>query len=117
MAHSDKAAGGSAADKSANTSGYGKMRKNANKMERDEKTLAMAPGAGLDFGSIAKGRAADKLAAYLQEQGVETALIDLGGNIRAIGERTYTIGLQGSAGFAADFCNDSSEKQKRGNKR
>lgn len=72
----------------------GKCGKMQIKWNETKKTLAMAPGAGLDFGSIAKGRAADKLAAYLQEQGVETALIDLGGNIRAIGERTYTIGLQ-----------------------
>lgn len=56
--------------------------------------VSAAPGAGLDLGSVAKGRAADALASFLQEQGVEDALIDLGGNVRAVGTKTYTVGLQ-----------------------
>lgn len=56
--------------------------------------VTAAPGAGLDLGSVAKGRAADALASFLQQQGVEDALIDLGGNVRAVGEKTYTVGLQ-----------------------
>lgn len=51
-------------------------------------------GAGLDLGSVAKGKAAELLKAYLQSQGVENALIDLGGNVCAVGERTYEIGIQ-----------------------
>ena len=51
-------------------------------------------GAGLDLGSMAKGKAADMLKAYLQEQGVQDALIDLGGNVCIVGDRAYEIGIQ-----------------------
>jgi thiamine biosynthesis lipoprotein len=39
------------------------------------------PGMRLDFGGIAKGYAADRIAALLQEKRVKRAVIDLGGNI------------------------------------
>lgn len=52
----------------------------------------------IDLGGIAKGYIADKLKEYLISQGVEHALISLGGNILAIGGKLdgsdYTIGIQ-----------------------
>jgi thiamine biosynthesis lipoprotein len=45
------------------------------------------PATRLDLGGIAKGFIADKMAEYLTEQGVESALIDLGGNIVTVGEK------------------------------
>lgn len=39
----------------------------------------------IDFGACAKGFAADKLTEILQENGVSSALLDLGGNIQLIG--------------------------------
>ena len=52
----------------------------------------------LDLGAIAKGYIADKLKEYLVENGVEHALINLGGNILIIGDKPdgskYNIGIQ-----------------------
>ena len=42
---------------------------------------------GVDLGAIAKGYIADRLAELLRERGVDSALIDLGGNILALGEK------------------------------
>lgn len=56
------------------------------------------PDAAIDLGFIAKGYIADKLKEYLVSQGVESALINLGGNVCAIGSKpdgtAYTIGIQ-----------------------
>lgn len=43
------------------------------------------PAAWLDLGGIAKGYIGDKVAGYLAAQGIESALIDLGGDIVALG--------------------------------
>ena len=57
-------------------------------------------GMALDLGAIAKGYAADDLARFLAGEGVERAIIDLGGDIFAMGEKpgsdgTYwRIGIQ-----------------------
>ena len=52
----------------------------------------------IDLGGIAKGYIADKLVEYLTDAGVEHALINLGGNVAAIGGKKdgepYWIGLQ-----------------------
>jgi FAD:protein FMN transferase len=57
----------------------------------------------LDLGAIAKGYSADLLAELITEMGFEHALINLGGNVYAVGERyklnadgsnTWTIGLK-----------------------
>jgi len=43
------------------------------------------PEAAFDAGGVAKGYIADKLADYLKERGVRSALIDLGGNVVTVG--------------------------------
>jgi thiamine biosynthesis lipoprotein len=52
----------------------------------------------LDLGGIAKGYAADEIAKYLRSEGVEKAIVNLGGNIYVIGtkenESKFNIGLQ-----------------------
>ncbi|WP_297634393.1 FAD:protein FMN transferase [uncultured Clostridium sp.] len=52
----------------------------------------------LDLGSIAKGYAADQIAEILKEQKIEKAIIDLGGNIYAMGtkekDKPWKIGIQ-----------------------
>ena len=52
----------------------------------------------IDLGGIAKGYMADQLKDYLLSEGVESALIDLGGNILAVGTKpdnsNYTIGIK-----------------------
>lgn len=56
------------------------------------------PQAKIDLGGIAKGYIADRLKAYLKSEGVEHALINLGGNVLALGTAydgtPFRIGIQ-----------------------
>lgn len=56
------------------------------------------PNASIDVGAIAKGYIADRLKEYLKKNGVKHAIIDLGGNILALGTKIdgskYNIGIQ-----------------------
>ena len=56
------------------------------------------PAAAIDLGGIAKGYMADQLKEYLLSEGVESALINLGGNMLAIGSKPdgseFNIGIQ-----------------------
>ena len=56
-------------------------------------------GMRIDLGALAKGYIADKLKDFLVEQGVQSGIINLGGNILTIGEnptyqRPWRIGIQ-----------------------
>lgn len=63
-----------------------------------ENTIDRPPGTKLDLGGIAKGYIADQIGDFLEEQGVTSALIDLGGNIVAVGSKPggkpFSIGIQ-----------------------
>ena len=63
----------------ANT-GYEKVRLNG-------QTVELPTGMELDLGAVGKGYAADETAQVLAEHGVESALLDFGGNILAMGSR------------------------------
>lgn len=55
------------------------------------------PAVRLDLGGYAKGYALDMAAAYLRSQGVHNALINIGGNILALGrhgDRPWRVGIQ-----------------------
>lgn len=60
--------------------------------------IIATPGVCIDLGGIAKGYIADRLKDYLLEQGVRSAIINLGGNILCIGEKAdgtaFHIGIQ-----------------------
>lgn len=65
----------------------------------DAGTVRLAdPKAGIDLGGIAKGYIADKTKEFLLERGVEHALINLGGDVLAVGGKpdstAYHIGIQ-----------------------
>ena len=45
------------------------------------------PQAQLDLGGVAKGYIADRICDYLKNQGVEKAVINLGGNVAVLGEK------------------------------
>lgn len=64
----------------------------------DHTVQLLDPELQVDLGGIAKGFIADKLKAYLQEEGVEHALINLGGNVLALGTKpdgnSFNIGIQ-----------------------
>ena len=48
--------------------------------------LVRAPGAALDLGGIAKGYAVDRAAAVLREHGLHRGLINVGGDLMALGD-------------------------------
>lgn len=63
-------------------------------------------GAKLDLGAVAKGYVADKMKEYLISQGVESGIIQLGGNVLTIGNNpTKESGLY-SIGITKPFSND-----------
>ncbi|MDD3415743.1 MAG: FAD:protein FMN transferase [Lachnospiraceae bacterium] len=64
-----------------------------------DKTVQLKdPAAKIDLGGIAKGYIADQLKALLISKGVKNAMINLGGNVYALGSKEngtpYTIGIQ-----------------------
>lgn len=68
-------------------------------LNEQEHTIRLTqPGMIIDLGAIAKGYAADEIAAYLLTEGMNSAMIDLGGNIYALGSKPgdlpWTIGIQ-----------------------
>lgn len=66
------------------------------KLEGDMVTLPA--GMAIDLGAVAKGYIADKAAEYLKEKGVESTILNLGGNVVALGSkpdgREWSIGIQ-----------------------
>lgn len=72
-----------------------------NKVElnEEEKTVFLKEeGMGLDLGAIAKGYFTDLVAQFFSENGVTTAIIDLGGNLYVMGNhpsgREWSVGIQ-----------------------
>lgn len=67
------------------------------KLEGNHLTF-LSPDTTIDFGGVAKGYIADRLKDYLLEQGVKSAIINLGGNVLCVGEKPdgtpFKIGLQ-----------------------
>lgn len=62
----------------------------------DGRTVTLEKGT-IDLGGVAKGYIADRVASVLKENGVRSALIDLGGNIVAVGDKTgepFRIGIK-----------------------
>ncbi len=69
------------------------------KLDLDGNTVTLQdPEARIDLGGIAKGYIADKISKLLSERGVESAIVNLGGNIVAIGEKPdgsmWNIGIE-----------------------
>jgi thiamine biosynthesis lipoprotein len=52
------------------------------------------PGMMLDLGAVVKGYAADEAVRILEDAGVSRALLDFGGNIYALGSKSYTSNFQ-----------------------
>ncbi len=66
--------------------------------------IALNAGMELDLAGIAKGYAVDRCVALLRERGATSALVNLGGNIYALGappgKRGWTIGIRDPLGSA-----------------
>lgn len=65
---------------------------------KDNSVKLAEEGMMIDLGGIAKGFAADKIAEFLKSQGINSAIINLGGNVNALGESPnsgwWRIGIQ-----------------------
>ncbi|MBQ8040617.1 MAG: FAD:protein FMN transferase [Lachnospiraceae bacterium] len=74
------------------------------------------PNAGVDLGFIAKGYIADKMKEYLLSNGVENALINLGGNILCVGSKpdksAFVLGIQEPFSQGTSFIPNVSVKDK-----
>lgn len=57
------------------------------KISLEDAALTVPDGMQMDLGAVGKGYAADETAAVLRENGVESALLDFGGNILTIGTK------------------------------
>ncbi len=72
--------------------------------ELGEDIVLSAIGARLDFGASAKGRAVDDIIELLRRHGVRNAIVNAGGDLRAIGrrpERAWRIGIRQPRGASA----------------
>ncbi len=71
-------------------------------LDPDSSAVTLPPGAGIDFAGIAKGYAVDRGAAILERRGIRAALVNLGGNMYAIGSppggRGWRIGVRDPRG-------------------
>ena len=67
------------------------------------------PQSEIDLGGIAKGYIADKVAEYLESEGVTSAIVDLGGNIVVIGEKGKDINTAEGTEFAVGIKDPQSE--------
>ncbi len=68
----------------------------------NEQGVQLPAGMSIDLGGIAKGYISDRVAELLSEGGVESALINLGGNVRTVGSKpdgsSWRIGIQDPEG-------------------
>ena len=58
-----------------------------NKVTLNENMVQLTDGMRLDLGAVGKGYAGDVIAELLRESGITSALLDIGGNIQAIGAK------------------------------
>lgn len=69
-----------------------------NMILEDNTVTFLKEGMGIDLGAIAKGYIADRVKEYLLEQGVKSAMINLGGNVLAVGKKpggeAFKVGIQ-----------------------
>lgn len=75
--------------------GYDKVKLNGNK-------VIVPDGTEVDFGAVGKGYAGDILSGLLMDAGIRSSLIDLGGNIQAVGSKPdgsdWKIGIRNPLG-------------------
>lgn len=76
-------------------------------IEIEGNRIRMKSGAQIDLGAVAKGYIADKIAEYLRAEGVEKAILNLGGNIVVVGEKEegipWTVGIKNPDGGQNEY--------------
>jgi len=77
------------------------------KLNEADLSIELEEGMSIDLGGIAKGYAADLISAYLKENDVTKAILNLGGNILIIGEKEddtpFRVGIQNPFGSRNDY--------------
>ncbi len=79
-------------------------------VELEGRTVRLPAGTQLDLGGIAKGYIADRTVEYLRRQGIESAVVNLGGNVRVLGDKDgqpFSVGIQSpfeEDGYAGVLC-------------
>lgn len=72
------------------------------KIDVNDEGVLIPEGMSIDLGAIAKGYISDRIADFLMEHGVESALLNVGGNVRTVGQKpdgsNWRIGIQDPAG-------------------
>lgn len=66
-------------------------------VELDGCSVRVPEGTSLDAGGIAKGFIADRITDYLRENGAESAVINLGGNVSVLGSKSgqpFSVGIR-----------------------
>jgi len=61
--------------------------------EENNRARFSREGMGVTLGGIAKGYAVDRACDVLRSKGIEDALVDIGGDMRAIGSASWNIGI------------------------
>lgn len=68
------------------------------KVKLDRGTASLSPGMQIDLGSVAKGWTGDKVLEMFRKRGVESALLNLGGNVQALGSKpdgsSWRVGIR-----------------------
>lgn len=54
-------------------------------LDEETRRVSLEPGMEIDLGSVAKGYTSDQLISLFQQAGVTSALVNLGGNVQALG--------------------------------
>ena len=72
------------------------------KVDVNDEGVLIPEGMSIDLGAIAKGYISDRIADYFVEKGVESALLNVGGNVRTVGLKpdgsNWRIGIQDPEG-------------------
>lgn len=70
--------------------------------DRKQSAVTLPPDMEIDLGSVAKGYTGDQILSLLREAGVTSALLNLGGNVQALGSKPdgspWRIGVQNPLG-------------------
>lgn len=80
-------------------------------LEADHRVRKLAPG-WIDLGGIAKGYAVDLAIDALLHAGIGSALVNAGGDLRAVGERAWAVAVRdpqapSRVGRQLDLCNEA----------
>lgn len=73
------------------------------KIDINEEGVLVPEGMSIDLGAIAKGYISDMIAGYVKAAGVESGLLNMGGNVRTVGLKpdgsSWRVGIQDPAGL------------------